>query len=577
MGKKKFLLYGLNRLTLGVAAELIAHGSRVVVLRAPDTGELAERLDARVEVVIVEPDLSRTFKAVDLSSADCLLALHDDDILNLHATLTAHDVAPHVPVVVRSFDPSLADDLEQGLNIRRSYSVSALSAPAFVAAVLADEMLETLKLGTDRVLVCRLSMVPDSPLRGGTVADVARQHACTVVACRKSEADRWRESPPDDTVLIEGMQLVLGGLLHDVLHLACINRGLPRRRDTSRAARREAARRRRRLTSNLVPVAAITLFIVMVTAILVFKYALNLAWIDALYFVVTTATTTGYGDIHLLDAPAWVKLFGCLVMLSGGALIAVIFSYLAAIITADRLEEQLGRRAQSMSNHIVMAGLGNVGYRVDQLFTDLHLPVVVLERSPDHRFVDAARERAIVLELDSRVAENLELAGIRQAYAFVACTDDDLANIQATLVARRLNPKIYTVARIVDTHLAERLTRAFRIDYVVNPYRAATGAFVGAASDDRAFRYFHLGEVRQAAFLYEATTAVAPERVREWRADGLQVLASCARDGRFTPASAFSGETPRGLHSGELAIMAGPFAAAEKWILADAPLGFNPR
>ena len=35
------------------------------------------------------------------------------------------------------------------------------------------------------------------------------------------------------------------------------------------------------------------------------------ALVDALYFVVTTATTTGYGDISLKDTPDWLKLFGC--------------------------------------------------------------------------------------------------------------------------------------------------------------------------------------------------------------------------------------------------------------------------
>src|SRR2546421_106602 len=64
--------------------------------------------------------------------------------------------------------------------------------------------------------------------------------------------------------------------------------------------------------ATLLPWVAMTLSFLLLAAVLVFAAALHLRPIDALYFVVTTATTTGYGDISLHDAPAWLKLFGCM-------------------------------------------------------------------------------------------------------------------------------------------------------------------------------------------------------------------------------------------------------------------------
>ena len=193
--------------------------------------------------------------------------------------------------------------------------------------------------------------------------------------------------------------------------------------------------------------------------------------VDAVYFVVTTATTTGYGDISLKDTADWLKLFGCVVMLTGGALLGILFSYLAAVATAERLDETMSRQAGRMRGHIVVAGLGNLGYRVRGICCDLGLEVAVLDLAPRPRFAEALRARAPVLAGDASLPDNLERVSVATASAFLACTSDDLANIQACLHARRLNPQITTVARIFDDALAEQISAGFAIDQALSALR----------------------------------------------------------------------------------------------------------
>ena len=52
-------------------------------------------------------------------------------------------------------------------------------------------------------------------------------------------------------------------------------------------------------------IAILTLFVV---SIAVYQVGMKLQVVDSLYFVVTTATTVGYGDITPKDAATWVKL-----------------------------------------------------------------------------------------------------------------------------------------------------------------------------------------------------------------------------------------------------------------------------
>ena len=52
----------------------------------------------------------------------------------------------------------------------------------------------------------------------------------------------------------------------------------------------------------------------------------NLDLIDAIYFTVTIMTTTGFGDIHLRNAPPALQLYGVALMLSGTAALAILFA-----------------------------------------------------------------------------------------------------------------------------------------------------------------------------------------------------------------------------------------------------------
>jgi Trk K+ transport system NAD-binding subunit len=259
-------------------------------------------------------------------------------------------------------------------------------------------------------------------------------------------------------------------------------------------------------------------------------------------------------------------------MLSGGALLAVLFSHLASVVTAERLEEQMGRRARRLSGHVVVAGLGNVGYRVQRLLSQLDIPTAVVELAPDARFVEAVRERSVVLSGDARLPENLQRAAIEQAVAFLACTNDDLTNVQSCLHARRLNPGIRTVARIFDDQLAEHLTGAFRIDAAISSGKITAGAFVGAATDERALRPFRVASLECIAFRYDVTDTISLDQIEAWRAQGLRILAFRRQSGAAQPPS----ELSEPFRPGDAAIIAGPEAAV-RGLLSAAPPGLTER
>lgn len=234
--------------------------------------------------------------------------------------------------------------------------------------------------------------------------------------------------------------------------------------------------------------------LLMIAAVVVFHFGMRLSWIDALYFVITTVTTVGYGDISLRDAPPGVKLFGTFLMFAGGAFMAALFGIITDMLLRLRLQEYLGNGRRRMQDHIVLCGLGNVGFRVLQFLRHLGENVVVVEKHEDNRFIEDARAlKASVIFGDIHLPSVLDRAGVAQARCLIAATNDDLANLDAALSAREANPAIRVVLRMFDQNLAKKIKAGFGIETAFSASALAAPAFAMAAIDDSVIGSFFVG------------------------------------------------------------------------------------
>ena len=204
------------------------------------------------------------------------------------------------------------------------------------------------------------------------------------------------------------------------------------------AAGRPAAIARRPLRMEFIAVPAL-LAGMYAAAIVVFRLTLGLSWVDAIYFATTVVTTVGFGDINLLAAPAWVKLFGVVLMFAGVLLIAITASLLAVFVvtgTADHLRNEF--RARRLRNHVVVCGLGSVGMAVARDLFDRGTHVVVIDPQADDELHRETNPRCPVIVGDATRPVILHRAGIEHARALVACTSNDALNLEIGLTAQSL-------------------------------------------------------------------------------------------------------------------------------------------
>lgn len=118
--------------------------------------------------------------------------------------------------------------------------------------------------------------------------------------------------------------------------------------------------------------------------------------------------------------------------------------------------------ASTFNNHIVLVGLGHLGFRVAESLYELDQATVVIELNPKAELVDRAKAMGIpVLEDDGKKESALIAAGIEKARTVVLCTQNDSMNLQAALKARQLNPDIRVVIRIFDFEFAKAIQDQF--------------------------------------------------------------------------------------------------------------------
>jgi voltage-gated potassium channel len=150
--------------------------------------------------------------------------------------------------------------------------------------------------------------------------------------------------------------------------------------------------------------------------------------------------------------------------------------------------------ASTYSDHVIVCGLGKLGYRVTLQLLEFGQSVVAIERDADKYFVPLAREHDVpVIIGDARQRELLRKAGIERASAVVCSTQDELANLDIALDARELHPDIKVVLRMFDETLASKVEKGFGIHTAFSMSALSAPAFAAAATRAHIDYSFYVG------------------------------------------------------------------------------------
>src|SRR4051812_422383 len=143
-------------------------------------------------------------------------------------------------------------------------------------------------------------------------------------------------------------------------------------------------------------------------------------------------------------------------------------------------------------NHVVVVGVGRVGYQVIKELLELRESVVAIEQVSEAELLEALFDKKIpVIQGNARLPSILEQAGVRKAKAVIVTTGDDLTNLDIALEARELNATGRIVIRLFDETLARKVAGAFAMP-TVSTSQVAAPAFIAEALGHKVYQGFHL-------------------------------------------------------------------------------------
>lgn len=144
----------------------------------------------------------------------------------------------------------------------------------------------------------------------------------------------------------------------------------------------------------------------------------------------------------------------------------------------ERWQEAL---AATYRRHMIVCGLGRVGYRAVLQLLDCRREVVAIEPNPGCEFFPILYQLGVpVVRGDARDPAVLVRAGLRRAQGLIATIDDDLKNLEIALAARRIRPELPTVQRIFSRALDARIERSFGRNSAFSPAALAAPTFAAA-------------------------------------------------------------------------------------------------
>jgi Trk K+ transport system NAD-binding subunit len=427
--------------------------------------------------------------------AQGVIVVTSDDLVNISCALMVRRLHPNVRIVLRMFNQNLVTRLGKAVPNVTALSVSALTAPLLALTATTGDVLAAFPVGTQRRQVVDLLVAADSPLVGRRISDFDPDGRFLLLAHTPAAHAPRRLLDLDPTVPIEaGDRLVVCGTPADVRRL--LEPATAEGTDVLWAGRiRRFGRVAYRTFAEMdlaVKICFITLLVVVAASTLAYRFALGHTWADGLYRTISVIATGA--DMGGREYEGWGKVFVSLLRIFGTVLVAAFTAIFTNYLIRARLGGVFEVRRIPDSGHVVVVGLGNVGFRVVEELARLGEQIVVIEQKADNSFAPGCRRLGVPIILgDATVRETLIQARVKEARAVVAATSSDLGNLEIALLVAEQNETQRVVVRLTDSVLAETARTAAGVKMAVSLPELAAPAFVAGLLGDRVLTMFQVG------------------------------------------------------------------------------------
>lgn len=447
--KRLVIVVGDNGLTLRFIKNLTERFSyRVIALIRPGPG--AQRDEIRKEAKtnqglhIMERGsiTSESISDAGLVEAYAVALMDQDDVANLHLALKIREMSHYLgdetlpKLVIRMYNRQLRDRIKLLLGEKDDEDLYVESDADMVARTYAAAALQQIPPGDIDIWDRRLYLTREPDDRAQAQWVVASGDGPSVEMITEDRGDSMR-----------------------MLCLEPERRGRWFRAAPGAVVRflRRSMHGLRRTVDTKLRIAAIVLTIVMSGGFWTLTHFTSVTnpvrngW-DALYIITLMA---GGGIDPEMGADAWVRATHAVVVVAGALIIPVVTGAIVQALVARRYALAEGRIVDTVRDHVIVVGLGNLGTRVVEKLRERRIPVVAVEKDRNAVGIQAARAAgAQVLLGDASRPETLREAEIKYCRALVAMAKQDSQNLETALSGLECKSDLRTVLRIYNPEFA---------------------------------------------------------------------------------------------------------------------------
>ena len=234
------------------------------------------------------------------------------------------------------------------------------------------------------------------------------------------------------------------------------------------------------------------LLLVAVAGAIGYKWLAHLGWIDAFYMAITTLFTVGFREMG--EVNALTKLFTIFYLVAGLGIATYAVSNLTALIVEGDLqgylrERRMEKRLVDLKDHIIVCGLGKMGFQAAWELKQAGVPFVVIELDESKGRNNPRMQGELILHGNALNEHVLERAGIRRAKGLISALASDADNVLVVLMARQMNPTLPIVARNAKLG-TERQLKAAGANHIVSPYEIGGRRMAGLLLNPDVMRFF---------------------------------------------------------------------------------------
>lgn len=514
--KDHIILCGLGHIGYRITELLLRLSEDPVIITYKTRDEWKDKIElSGIKVIIGDASDDRKLIEAGIKTARIIIAATDDDLINVTIALDAKRLNPQINVVIRLFDQTLARTFEQNLNVRRVLSTSLLSAPEFAAASMGDKVFGSFEINDRRFMIERLKVDDEILKKYKTIKELQEKE--NIVVADKINIKNTRKTLSDENPLSQDDDFIVLNSTSSMFSSPIISF----QKEKLKIKIPDLLSSFFKTFTKSTWFIFMVLFLIVIISTTLFSNALQLDLASAFYYVITTITTVGYGDINLLNASPLIKLYGCFLMLCGAAFITALFGTVTNFFIKERLELFFGKHSVAEAGHIVVVGSGNISYRVVKELLLAGQNVVLISQDEKDESVQAIRDLCPVVLGSVRSKDVLIKANFSKARALISILEDDVMNLSVGLSAKEINPDARVVLRAFNSDLAVKARGFFKIDSILSISLVAAPSFVGASLypdvknsvviDDNFFLFHHTVIYDDSKWLYKPLKALENE------------------------------------------------------------------